>query len=197
MVKIIMLPSMWKVYRMKWLNKKNIRKWFRLIHRDLGYFVVGITLVYAISGIILNHKEPREDPAYKTITVNEQLKFNLTISEFNEAFLTNFPNYKINKIIPEDNRYQLYLQGGVGHYDFVSGQLFFEIYKKKPLIYFLNKLHYNQKNYWTTPADFFALALIFLALSGMIMVRGKKGIAGRGLWYVLSGVALVILYIWL
>lgn len=182
---------------MSLLNKKNIRKWLRLIHRDLGYFIVGITLVYALSGIILNHKNSREDPAYKTISVNNLLNPHLTIDEFNMIFMSDFPKIKINKIIPETNRYQLYLQGGLGYYEPISGKLFFEIYKKKPLVYFINKLHYNQKKYWTTPADFFGGALIFLSLSGLFMVRGKKGISGRGLWYLIGGMVVVVIYIWL
>ena len=182
---------------MKQFNKKFIRKWLRLIHRDLGYFIVGITLVYSISGIILNHKETREDPAYRTIRVDNQLKSNLTVAEINSIFLTDFSEYTINKIIPEANRYQLYLQGGVGYYDPVTGKLFFEIYKKKPLVYFMNKLHYNQKNYWTTPADFFAGALIFLALSGLFMVRGKNSLIRRGKWYFITGILVLIIYIWL
>ncbi|MCA1744436.1 MAG: hypothetical protein LC643_01740 [Bacteroidales bacterium] len=39
------------------MQKKNkIRLWLRRIHRDAGYLVVGVTLVYALSGIFLHHK---------------------------------------------------------------------------------------------------------------------------------------------
>ena len=31
------------------------RKWFRVVHRDFGYLFFGLTLVYSISGIALNH----------------------------------------------------------------------------------------------------------------------------------------------
>ncbi|MDO8927577.1 MAG: hypothetical protein Q7W54_01150, partial [Bacteroidota bacterium] len=34
----------------------NIRKTLRSLHRDIGYFVVGITFVYTVSGIALNHR---------------------------------------------------------------------------------------------------------------------------------------------
>ena len=34
----------------------KIRKWFRVIHRDLSFIFAGIIIVYAVSGIALNHK---------------------------------------------------------------------------------------------------------------------------------------------
>ena len=36
-------------------NMKNLRKWSRILHRDIGFFFIGTTLIYAISGIALNH----------------------------------------------------------------------------------------------------------------------------------------------
>ena len=184
-------------YHMKWLNKKNLRKWLRIIHRDLGYFVVGITIVYGISGIILNHKEPRVDPAFKTIAIESQIQTGLTIQNFQSVFNEDFEQYTLNKIIPQNTEYQLFLKGGIGSYNIETGMISFEIYQKKPFLYFINKLHYNQKNFWTTPADFYAGGLIFLAISGLFMVRGKNGISRRGKWYVISGFILVLVYIWI
>lgn len=40
---------------MKWSS--NIRKWSRLIHRDLSFFFSGMVLIYAISGIVMNHRD--------------------------------------------------------------------------------------------------------------------------------------------
>ena len=34
---------------MKW------RKWFRILHRDIGYVAVALTLAYGLSGIAVNH----------------------------------------------------------------------------------------------------------------------------------------------
>ena len=39
---------------MKWSN--SIRKWSRIIHRDLSFFFAGMVLIYAISGIVMNHR---------------------------------------------------------------------------------------------------------------------------------------------
>lgn len=181
---------------MSWFNKKNIRKWLRILHRDIGYFVVGITIVYAVSGIILNHKKKNVDPAYKTISVEQKIDVGLTIDSLQVFFNERFVEFQLNKIIPESNVYRLFLKGGVGSYQIDSGQLEFEVYQRKPIVHFINKLHYNQKNYWTLPSDIFAGVLIFLAISGIFIVRGKKGLSGSGKWYLLAGVALVLIYIW-
>jgi hypothetical protein len=180
---------------MHWWSKKFILKWLRILHRDLGYFVVGITLVYAISGIILNHKKPKVDPAFKTITVDRTIGQSMTVSSFNDYFVANYPEYQLKKIIPGDSAYQLFLKGGLGTYNPETGALTFEFYKKRPLVYFFNKLHNNQKEHWTIPADFFAITLIFFAISGMFMVRGPKGLTGRGKWFIAAGIILVIAYL--
>ena len=33
----------------------NWRKWNRVLHRDLGYLFFGMSVIYALSGIALNH----------------------------------------------------------------------------------------------------------------------------------------------
>lgn len=182
---------------MKWYSKNNIIKWLRLLHRNLGYLFVGITIVYGVSGIILNHKQNRKDPAFKTLHVENQLPKMLTITEFEKVFNAEFSDFTLNKVLPEEDRYQLFIQGGLGHYYKETGHISLEVYKKKPLVYFMNKLHYNQKNYWTVFADVYAGALLYFALSGLFMVRGKNSIAKRGKWYLIAGIAIVLLFIWL
>ena len=43
---------------MKW------RKWNNILHRDIGYLTVGLTIIFAISGIAVNHIEDW-NPNYK------------------------------------------------------------------------------------------------------------------------------------
>ncbi len=43
---------------MKSQNKGTaFRKWSRIIHRDLSFFFAGMILIYAISGIVMNHRD--------------------------------------------------------------------------------------------------------------------------------------------
>ena len=34
---------------------KKLRKWSRLLHRDIGFFFIGASIIYGLSGIALNH----------------------------------------------------------------------------------------------------------------------------------------------
>jgi hypothetical protein len=59
----------------------------------------------------------------------------------------------------------------------------------------LNQLHLNApKRLWTLVADLYAGALAALALSGLFILKGPKGILGRGAWFVGAGTAVPLLY---
>ena len=94
----------------------------------------------------------------------------------------------------DENRSRVFLEGGIGVYQSSTGDLSFEIHKKRVLVYWINRLHYNKVKGWSPVADFYAGALIFLAVSGLFMVRGKKGIAGYGKWYLIAGILIPVLF---
>jgi hypothetical protein len=59
-----------------------------------------------------------------------------------------------------------------------------------------NWLHLNRgKAAWTYVADAYAGGLLFLALSGIFLNAGRKGLFGRGGVLVLLGAAVPILYV--
>ena len=179
---------------MKWWSSKSMRKWLRFIHRDLGYFFVGITIIYSVSGIILNHKKNGEDPAYRTEYKTMQLASSLSPDKLTSYWKENITEYSLNRIIPEDDSYNIYIKGGLGSYNPVNGKLSFEVYEKKEWVYFINKLHYNSKKGWTLMADIFAIVMIVFAISGIFMVPGKKGVTGRGKWLIAIGIIIPFLF---
>lgn len=181
---------------MKWtMNSKSILRWLRIIHRDIGFLAVGLCLVYAISGILLNHMDGK-DPAFKT--KSGQFSFAPQLNKESLADVWNqtpgLPDLK--RILSADETHlRIMCEGGIGVYNLDTGNMEYETYTKRPFIYWINKLHYNMVKGWTAPADIFAVILIFLAVSGLFMVKGKKGIAGSGKWYLLAGLLLPIIYI--
>ena len=38
-------------------SSNDLRRWCRLLHRDLSYFFAGMVLIYALSGIAMNHRD--------------------------------------------------------------------------------------------------------------------------------------------
>jgi len=52
----------------------------------------------------------------------------------------------------------------------------------------MNFLHLNTpRKLWTYFADLYAVCLIALSISGVFILRGRKGIRGRGKWLVAVG----------
>ncbi|MBR8534321.1 PepSY-associated TM helix domain-containing protein [Carboxylicivirga sediminis] len=178
---------------MKWSTK--VRKWLRIIHRDLGYLLAGITVIYGISGYLLNHmdgKDPAFDTTEETIQINSKLNSNALYAELQSR--PDMPDLK--RILPHaEGFYKVLFDGGIGVYNSHTGELSYEFHRKKPFVYAINKLHYNKVKGWTLMGDFLAFSLIFLAVSGLFMVKGKNGLRQRGVWLLAIGLTIPILYI--
>src|SRR5262245_39022133 len=55
------------------LIRKRWRGWLRALHRDIGYFIVGLTFIYALSGLAINHVG-QFDPNFKAVTAEYALE---------------------------------------------------------------------------------------------------------------------------
>ena len=89
----------------------------RVIHRDLGFLAVGITLVYGISGVILNHLG-QNNPAFHTEAKTIQLPVNLSESELSAVWNADRKLPSLKRIRPmNENRLRVFLDGGMGVYN--------------------------------------------------------------------------------
>ena len=62
----------------------------------------------------------------------------------------------------------------------------------------MNFLHLNTpKELWTWISDLFAASLIILAITGLFMIKGKKGFNGRGKWLFVLGIFIPILFLFI
>lgn len=75
-----------------------------------------------------------------------------------------------------------------------TGEAIYESIKKRPVISAINRLHYNPSHYWTWFSDIFLLSLVVIVLTGLVMVKGKHGLWGRGGIELLIGIAIPILF---
>lgn len=183
------------------MKMKLIRKWSRILHRDIGFFFIGTTLIYGISGIALNHMSDW-NPNY-SVTVQQSIieAENLSTNLKREEILSivdevdSRKNYK-QHYFPNNQQLKIFLKGGssvVVHLP--TGNTTTELLKKRPLIYESNYLHYNPNRFWTWFSDAFAAALILFALTSLFMVKGKKGLKGRGGIYTLLGILIPIIFL--
>ena len=176
---------------MSWNN--NITRFLRNWHRDIGYFTVAVTLIYALSGIFLNHKN-----SFPVITSSEtysSLSLGLSIGGFSEQWEMQYPKLPLSKCFVKGDKVQFYYKGGKGNYDAKNGRVAIEHYKKHGLIAFVNKLHFNQSKGWRYVADLFCISLMFLAISGLFLVKGKNGFRKRGICLMLLGTVLIVVFI--
>lgn len=181
---------------MKW------RKLFRAIHRDTGYIVAAITILYVISGIAVNHiadwnpnytfKErsvdigplPKGDYQAMQAYVVERLSIDPDVVKGH--FMENDTEFRV--FLPEGQEVRVDVNTGRGKYKAIA---------TRPVLYEANSLHLNtQKGIWTWIADLFAIALFVLVITGIFMMKGKRGIAGRGKWLVAAGFLVPIAFVW-
>jgi len=180
---------------------KQIRKWSRIIHRDFGYIFFGATLIYALSGIALNHLSDW-NPNYSVEITEFETELNLNKSEkvMDNIMLLldeidDRDEYK-KHYYPSSQELKIFLSGGSSVVvDLESGYGYAEFLRKRPMFYEVNYLHYNPNNWWTWFSDIFAGALIILSLTGLVMIKGKKGITGRGAWLTALGIIIPLLFL--
>ncbi len=177
------------------------RYWFRVIHRDVGYFLFGMTIIYGISGIALNHINDF-DPSYqkikKSLTIDTS-KYKLDKDEdilkivdvFNES-----ESYKKHKI-KGNGSVKVYLEKGSIIIQ-PDGEVQYEKFKRRPILHAVNFLHYNPGKIWKWFSDAYAFGLILLAITGIFLVKGKHSISRIGLIYTVLGILipLILLYIY-
>lgn len=180
----------------------KIRKWFRIIHRELSYVFAGMLLVYAISGIALNHKnsfnsqysitrtEYRFAPTEQSVV--DQTQIDKWLAECGVA------GDEIQHYSPDANTLKVFLKGNSNLVvELSSGNAVLEQVRKRPILGSLSKLHYNPGKAWTWFSDIFAGAMVVIVLSGIFMLRGKHSLLGIGGIEFLVGILIPLLFIFL
>jgi hypothetical protein len=177
--------------------KKRWRAWLRAIHRDVGYLAIGFTVIYAVSGIAMNHIDDW-DPSFdaserivKIAPVADDATDDDAAAQVSTAAGTGTPA----EVFRAGDEVRLTYEDGtmvtaIG--DTVTIQqrdsrLFFRV---------AVWLHATRgKQAWKYISDVYALLLLYLAISGLFMIKGKLGIKWRGTILVGAGIAVPVMYI--
>ena len=168
-------------------NGKTIHYYVRLLHRYVGFFVIGLTVIYSISGVIMIYRNTdflkSEVQVEKTIDLNlsaielrQKLHIkNLKITDENEKLV----NFKIKK-------YR-------GTYDKTSG---FVSYTNNQLPFLLEKFSSLHKSkvegnlHWFT--TIYGILLLFLAVSAFWMFKPSVKTYRRGVMTSIAGAIFAI-----
>lgn len=162
----------------------RVRKVCRFLHRELGFLAVGMTLVYAISGVAVNHLGDWNPSAIRTVDVwHIESPGHGPTEEIAPRVLQRLaldePVRNVWRATP--NTLRVIVESGTIDVDLLTGRVRAERSRPRPFFHELNFLHLNHaKGAWTWIADAYAVILVILALSGILLVKGRKGLAGRG-----------------
>ncbi|MCP4447044.1 MAG: hypothetical protein GY811_17105 [Myxococcales bacterium] len=183
-------------------GKIRWRKLFRTLHRDIGYAVAALTLAYCISGIAVNHIDDW-NPNYTFVNTRIDVG-GLPVGDYQAmqdhvvTVLELNPKSVKGHFMETETLFRVFLTNTEEvSVNVETGRGLFKQVKTRAVLYELNALHLNSiKGIWTWVADIFALMLIILVLTGLFMMKGKRGIAGRGKWFVGAGLAIPVVFIW-
>lgn len=180
------------------------RRYCRTVHTHLSFFFTGVILIYAVSGITMNHLKDFNPKYY--ITVNNYAENgifphsrNFTKKEIIQLLkkIDEQNNY-IKHFYPNSSTLKVFLKSGSTYVlNIQTGNVTYEGVKIRPVFYQFSYLHYNPGNWWIYFSDLFAACLILICISGILINKGKRGLFGIGGIELLAGILIPILALFL
>lgn len=177
------------------------RKWNIIIHRDLGYLCAGLTLVYAVSGLAVNHRADW-NPSYAIRSETVALGPVDAGAPASEAFARavvaelGLEGPLRGSFRPDPGTVDIFVGDVTVRVDLAAGTAAYEEVRARPILRAANFLHLNEpRKLWTWVADLYAVALALLAITGLFVLKGKKGITGRGAWLTGAGVLIPVAFL--
>lgn len=162
---------------------RKSEKLFRVVHRYLGFFLAGIMVVYAISGIVLTFRNT--DYLKKEIHINKTLETDISAENLGRAL--GMGRFSVTK----EEEGILYFQGGT--YNKKTGVADYTVKQLPVLLENMNKIHKMHSGhplFWL--GIFFGVALLFFAVSAFWMFKPTTSIFKKGLYFTLGGIVLTV-----
>ncbi|MGE0868831.1 MAG: PepSY-associated TM helix domain-containing protein [Kofleriaceae bacterium] len=182
---------MWTVVHKRW------RAWLRAVHRDFGYVAVGFTVIYALSGLAINHIsdwDPNFRSSERTLkiaAIPAELPDDEAVKRVTDATGTGKPD----DVFRAGDEIRLTYSDGTS-ITAIGGDVTIQARSDRFFLRVANWLHYNRgKQAWTYVADVYAVMLLYLAISGIFMIKGRLGLKWRGAVLISLGVAVPLGYV--
>ena len=169
-------------------NKTSLQNRMRIYHRYLGYFLAGIMIVYAVSGITLIFRNTNFLKRPKQ--VNQQLKPGLSLEDLGKAICM-----KDIEVEP-DNGTVIGFEGG--NYNKPTGAVSYTVMNLAPFAEKLTRLHKaSTKDPLFFLNVFFGASLLFFAISSFWMFLPKTSTFKRGMIFTAGGIVLVLIMLFI
>jgi hypothetical protein len=175
---------------------------FRNLHRDLGYFYIGLIISFAFSGLMMNHRDAWHPEKYTTETKVIAVKLPEE-SKITEEFAENLGKQlgiedKFRRHNIKKGTFKISFEKHDVEIDMKTGKGEIVSFFKTPIISQSMSLHKNTSNFWIYYSDIFALSLITIALTGTIMIKGGKfSWKNRGWKLAIAGIIFPLLFLFL
>lgn len=176
------------------MNQQKIRN----LHRDLGYFYIGLIISFALSGILMNHRDSFHAEKYTTesklivVKVPQEKEINDDYAEELGKKLGIDDKFRRQKV--EDGKFRISFEKNDVEIDIKSGKGEITTFIKTPIISSIMKLHKNTSNWWIYYGDIFGISLITIAITGAFMIKvGNNTFSKRGWKLALAGLIVPLL----
>jgi len=161
----------------------SLKKWIRLLHRDIGFLLVGLTVVFCVSGIVLIYRDTDIFRLKNEYTV--QLDRNLGQPELRDQL-----NFKRLHVEEETDSKIVFDKGS---YDKLTGIAKYTLMEYPAFIRKMNNMHTaisREKLHFF--ATIFGVLLLFQALSSFWMFNFSSKVFKRALVLSAIGIALAV-----
>jgi uncharacterized protein len=178
--------------------RKRWRAWLRAVHRDIGYLAVGFTVIYALSGIAMNHIEDW-DPNFHATEITR--KITPIAGELSDAEATRRIAAVVGATGAIDDVYRAGDEVRLSYHDgtkltAIGDTLTVQRRRDRWFFRVADWLHATRgKQAWKFIADVYAALLLYLAISGIFMIKGRLGLRWRGAALIALGLAAPIGYL--
>ncbi|NJM80216.1 MAG: hypothetical protein HC854_12455 [Flavobacterium sp.] len=179
------------------MNKINSRS----LHRDLGYFYLGLIITFAFSGILMNHRD-NWHPEKFTIEAKEiQVDLPKNEKDIDDAFAENLTKEliikdKIKRHNIRKGKFKMQFENTEVEIDLETGKGEIVSFIKTPIVSQTMFLHKNTSNWWIYFSDIFGISLLFIAITGAMMIKhGRHTFKRRGWKLTLLGFLFPILFL--
>lgn len=165
-------------------SRSNLGDTFRIIHRYLGFFLAGIMIVYAISGIVLTFRNT--DYLKKEFHIEKTIASEVSADELGQAL-----GLRRLEVQKEDGE-MIYFANG--NYNKTTGIAYYTEKRLPLLLEKMNSIHKMNSGhplFWL--GIFFGISLLFFAVSSFWMFRPTTSVFRKGMYFTLGGILLTLL----
>lgn len=165
-------------------NKSQAKSYIRIIrnlHRDIGFLVIGMTVLFCVSGVVLIYRDT--DVFLIDKIVEEKIRPQLSENQLYKELP--FRRFNVEKVEGD------IVYFGQGWYNYKTGDVYYTITTYPWLIKKFNYFHRSiskEATHWI--AALYGILLLFLSLSSFWMYKPSSNNFRRGI--ILTGIGVVI-----